>query len=113
MCIKGTPHGADPRAFLEQVRPQIRAKLDEEIKALNGIKFQLALKVQLRQDNPDGSEEYTDPVLRHKQEAILQNSEIEGALNQAFPTIQETLEMDAERVRLGCRSSRSPLAGHR
>ena len=54
--------GADPRAFLDGVRPQIRAKLQEEIKALNGIKFQLALKVQLRKDNPDGSEEYTDPV---------------------------------------------------
>ena len=75
---QGYPHGADPRAFLEGVRPQIRAKLEKEIKALNGIKFQLALKVQLRKDNPDGSEEYTDPVLRHKQEAILQNSEIEG-----------------------------------
>ena len=73
------PHGADPRAFLEGVRPQIRAKLEEEIKALNAIKFQLALKVQFRKDNPDGNQEYTDPVLRHKQEAILQNSEIEGA----------------------------------
>ena len=45
---QGHPHGADPRAFLEGVRPQIQAKLEEEIKALNGIKFQLALKVQLR-----------------------------------------------------------------
>ena len=50
---QGHPHGADPRAFLEGVRPQIRDKLEEEIKALNGIKFQLALKVQLRKDNPD------------------------------------------------------------
>ena len=75
---QGHPHGADRRAFLEGVQPQIRAKLEEEIKALNGIKFQLALKVQLRKDNPDGSEEYTDPVLRHKQEAILQNREIKG-----------------------------------
>ena len=47
MCLKGTL-GADPRAFLEGVRPQIRAKHEEEIKALNGINFQLALKVQLR-----------------------------------------------------------------
>ena len=57
---QGHSHGADPRAFFEGLRPQIRAKLEEEIKALNGIKFQLALKVQLRKDNPDGSEEYTD-----------------------------------------------------
>ena len=95
------------------MRPQILAKLEEEIKAVGGVKFQLALKVQFRKDNPDGSEEYTDPVLHHKQEAILQNSEIEGALNQDFPTIQETGEVDAERVRLGCRLSGSPLAEHR
>ena len=94
---QGHPHGTDPRAFLEGLRPQIRAKLEEEIKDLNGIKFQLALKVQLRKDNADGSEEYTDPVLRHKQDAILQNSEIEGALNQAFPTIQEPLEKWTQR----------------
>ena len=75
---QGHPHGADPRAFLEGVRHQIHHKLEEEIKALNGIKFQQALKVQLRKDSPDGSEEYTDPVLRHKLEAILQKSEIKG-----------------------------------
>ncbi len=56
-------HGADPRAFLEHMEPQIEAKLGEELKALDGgVKFQLALKVQLQKDSPDGSEEYTDPV---------------------------------------------------
>ena len=34
----------DPRAFLESVRPEIHGKPIEEIDALNGIKFQLALK---------------------------------------------------------------------
>ena len=94
---QGHPNGADPRAFLEGVRPQIQAKLEEEIVALNGVKFQLALKVQLRKDIPDGSEEYVSPVMRHKQEAALQNSEIDGALNQAFPAIQETLEKWTQR----------------
>ena len=94
---QGHPHGADPRAFLEGVRPQIRAKLKEELKQLRGTKFQLAFKVQLRKKNPDGSEDYTDPVLRHKQEAILQKSEIKGALNQAFSRIQETLEKWTQR----------------
>ena len=110
---QGHPHGADPRAFLEGVRPQIRAKLEKEIKALNGIKFQLALKVQLRKDNPDGSEKYTDPVLSHKQEAILQNSEIEGPSIKFPPDPRNSGEVDAEKVRLGCRSSGSPLTGHR
>ena len=59
---KGHPSGVDVRAFLQEVEPRIHGKLEEEILALNGIKFQLALKVQLRKDNPDGSEEYTDPA---------------------------------------------------
>ena len=36
-------------------------------------------------------------MLRHKQEAILQKSEIKGALNQAFSRIQETLEKWTQR----------------
>ena len=60
---EGHPSGVDVRAFLQEVEP-LHDKLEEEILALNGIKFQLALKVQLRKDNPDGSE-YTDPVLHH------------------------------------------------
>lgn len=80
-------HGADPMAFLEEAEPKIHGKLEEEINALNGVKFQLAFKVQLRKNNPDGSAENTDPVLHHKQEAILQKSETKRALNQAFPRI--------------------------
>ena len=35
--------------------------------------------------------------MRHKQEAALQNSEIDGGLDQAFPAIQETLEKWTQR----------------
>ena len=93
---EGHPSGVDVRAFLQEVEPRIHDKLEEEILALNGIKFKLALKVQLRKDNPDGSEEYTDPVLRHKQEALLQAllqaSEINEDLNKAIPHLLELLE---------------------
>ena len=81
---EGHPSGVDVRAFPQEVEPRIHDKLEEEILALNGIKFHLAVKVQLRKDNPDGSEEYTDPVLRHKQEALLQASEINEDLNKAI-----------------------------
>ena len=47
--------------------------------------------------NPDGSEEYKDPVLRHKQEAVLQKSEITAALQQAFPRVLKTLEKWTQR----------------
>ena len=33
------PLEADPRAFLEGVRPQIRSKLEEELQALRSLKF--------------------------------------------------------------------------
>lgn len=95
---EGHPQGADPMAFLEVAEPLIQKKLEEELKALKGgLKFQLALKVWLRKDNPDGSEEYTDPVLRHKQEAILQENEIQATLHQVFPRILESLEKWTQR----------------
>ena len=72
-------------------------KLTEEVAAFRGVKFQLALKVQLRKGNPDGSEEYTDPVLRRKQEALLGASEINEALDKAFPHILELLEKWTQR----------------
>ena len=53
---EGHPSGVDVRAFIQEVEPRIHDKFEEEILALNGIKFQLALKVQLRKDTPDGSE---------------------------------------------------------
>ena len=53
---QGHPQGADPRTFLESVESKIREKLEEELRALRGgLKFQLALKVELVKANPDGS----------------------------------------------------------
>ena len=97
---QGQPLRADPLTFLEGVRPQIRQKLTEEILAIKGVKFQLALKVQLRKDRPDGGEEYTDPVIRHKQETLLQATgtvEINEVLDKTFPHILETLEKWTQR----------------
>ena len=31
---------SDPRIFLNNIRPQIFSKLEEELKKLNGLKFQ-------------------------------------------------------------------------
>ena len=94
-CAPGAPQGADPRIFLQSVEPQIREKLEEELRALRGgLKFQLALKVELVKVNPDGSEEFMEPVLRHRQEAVLQESEITAALEEAFPRLQETRKID-------------------
>ena len=80
---EGHELGADPESFLEGAGPQIRKKLTEEILALKGVKFQLALRVQLSKANQDGTEDFTSPVLRHKQEAALQAHEIKEALDRA------------------------------
>ena len=61
------------------------------------MKFQLALKVQLQKTGPEGTEQYTDPVLRQKQETLLQPNEIDEALDKAIPTILETLEKWTQR----------------
>ena len=94
---EGHPSGVDVRAFLQEMRPQMHKKLTEEILALNGIKFQLALKVQLQKENPDGTEEFIDPVLLHKQKELLQASEIKEALDEAIPHLLELLEKWTQR----------------
>ena len=94
---EGHPSGVDVKAFMQEVEHRIHDKLEEEILALSGIKLQLALKVQLRKDNPDGSEEYTDPVLRHKQEALLLASKINEDLNKTTPLLLGLLERWTQR----------------
>ena len=95
---QGHQQGADPRTFLESMESQIREKLEEELRALGGgLKFQLAIKVDLVKVNLDGSEEYMEPVLRHKQEAVLQKNEIKAAFEEAFPRLLETLEKWTQR----------------
>ena len=95
---QGHPQGADPRTVLESVESQIREKLEEELRALRGVsKFQLAIKVELVKANLDGSEEFMEPILRHKQEAVLQKNEIKAALEEAFPRLQKTLEKWTQR----------------
>ena len=87
----------DPRAFFESVRPQIHSKLEEELQALHGLKFQLALKVLLSKDAGDGINELVSPVLRHKQEVLLQVNEIDETINKAIPRILEFLEKWTQR----------------
>ena len=89
---EGHPEGVDVRAFMQKVEPRIHNKLEAETLALNGVKFQLALQVQHRKDNPDGSEDNTDPVLRHKQEALVQASEINEDLIRAISYLLQLLD---------------------
>ena len=73
---EGHQLNADPKAFLEGMHHQICQKLEEEILALQRAKAKLALKLKLQKDCPDGTDEFTDPVFRQNQEAVLQANEI-------------------------------------
>ena len=109
---QGHPYGADPKAFLERARSQIRAKLKEELTQLCGIEFQLALKVQLREDNPDGSEEYR-PCAAPQAGGYSAEERNQGGPQSRFPQDPRNAgDVDAERVGLGRRSGSDPLARH-
>ena len=72
------------------------------------IKFKLALKVQLQKKSPDGTEEFTDPVLRNKQEALLQAQRNQRGSKQSHPSPPgDARKMDTERVGVGGRQSES------
>ena len=78
--------------FFHLGRPKIRHKLKEELKDLTNIKAQLAIKIQLRKEKQDGSEDLVNPILRSTQMVITKPSEIDEALDTAFSQIQECLE---------------------
>ena len=84
--------------FLEPVKNIIQDKIIEELKELDGLKFQLALKILLSKQGPAKNEsdsfakEYASPVFRHNQEVILQVNEIDGAFEIAKNTILKKLE---------------------
>ena len=69
------------KVFFELVRHQIQQKLIDELLYLGSIKLNLALKVKLIKSKANGGEEYTDPVFRHKQETLIDASELEGVLD--------------------------------
>ena len=61
----------DPRVFLGTVQEHLHGKLVEELTELKNIKYQLALKIGLQKEGPDGKIEFTDPVFRSTTEVIL------------------------------------------
>ena len=101
---KEHPHGANPKASLDEVEPQIHGKLVDEIKALHGVKFQLALKVQLRKDNPDGNEEYTDLCYATSKRLFCRSVKSKELSNKLSHWSRKTWEVGRKRIWLGCRS---------
>ena len=94
---QGHSLSADPKSFLDGVRPQVMLKLKEEVAALQGIKFQLVLQVELQKTSQDGVVERTTPMLRHRQEAVVGTDDAEETLDRAIPNILELLEKWTQR----------------
>ena len=84
--------GAPLRARLvilsQSAQTHIQRKFTEEVLDLRGLKFQLAVEVELRKGAPNGTEVLTVPVFRTKQIALLQAHEIPQALYEAFPGLR-------------------------
>ena len=57
VASEGLPSDHDARAFHQEVRPIKHKKMIEEILALNVVKFQMAVKIQLQKSHPDCSKE--------------------------------------------------------
>ena len=62
---QGHPSDRDLMAFLESAQPHIHRKLTEELLAQRGVKFQLAVEVELRKEEANGIEVLTTPSASH------------------------------------------------
>ena len=82
---QGHPVERDLTFLLESAQTHIQHKLTEELLALRGVKFQLAVEEELRKDALNGTEVLTVPVFHTKQIALLQAHEIPQAIHEAFP----------------------------
>ena len=86
------PSGGRPQRISRRCAPKYTRETYRRDLGSRWRQIQLALKVSLRKQSPDGTEEFTDPVLRHKQKALLQASEIIEALDEAISHLLELLE---------------------
>jgi hypothetical protein len=83
---------ADPVKFLGCPRYLIKKKITQEVFDLNGVKFQLAMKVSLRKERNDGDLVLAQPMFYSKQQATLRASDIDEGLNEAISKIERSIE---------------------
>ena len=68
-------HRADVKVFLDNARDLMHRTRELD----RGVKFQFALKLSLKKYNTDWIEEFTDLVLHHKSEIIMNVDDINGS----------------------------------
>ena len=93
----GHIYGYDANVFLKNIRPKIVTKLKNELGNLKNLKFQLALKVLMvkhiiNKQSKGGEKEYSEPVFRHKQEELFNESGIDNAIDKAYEVLNERIE---------------------
>ena len=89
---QGHPSDRDLLSFLKSAQTHIQRKLTEEVLDLRGLRFQLAVEVELLKDASNGAEVPTVPIFRTKQILLLQAHEIPRTLHEAFPGLLRRLE---------------------
>ena len=86
-----------PAIFLGRCAPPDQSEAYGRDLSPQGDKVPVSPQGPASKDRSDGGEEYTDPIIRHKQETILQAAEINEVLDNVFPHILETLEKWTQR----------------
>ena len=86
------PSAKDLAELLSAAQPVVKRKLVEELVDLKGIKFQLAVKVNLRKDRHDSEPVYQPAHLRTKQHTLMQAHTIDAALPNVHAQLLRKLE---------------------
>lgn len=94
---EGNRFGRDPKMFLESVEEKIKSRLTDDLQELDGVKFQIALKVRLTKDTADGRVEFTSPVFRNNQGVVTDASGISEAVGDVVPKIEGIIDKWTQR----------------
>ncbi len=82
----------DPQTFLANARLQIHRKLVEEIRTLNGVKFQLLLENLLYKQTTEGFDKWNEPTLRSEMKLLLTEDEISESLDRELQQMLEKIQ---------------------
>lgn len=75
---------------MQEARPEIHRILENEIRELGGIKYQLGLRISMRKDQIQGPPTYSDTTFYHEQIPLLNENEID--LQDPFDNLSKIIE---------------------
>lgn len=89
--VQDYKYNHDLLQFLESVQDLLVEKIQSEVQALNSVKFQFCVEVELSKLSPDASS-YIKVFFRTKQEIVTHTSDIDTSVESTTPVFVERLE---------------------